>query len=104
SAILGHYVEHVQRLHPGAPLPGVFKAEGLFADADRLRTQMGDEVFFRQLNAKVAVSSGWGALAEGWTEASFQEARRAVPGDERRTRLLGDLVQTFFESYGDVVR
>src|ERR1700694_1287502 len=32
SAILGHYVEHVRRLHPDAPLPGVFRAEGLFAD------------------------------------------------------------------------
>lgn len=104
SAILGHYVEYVRRLHPDAPLPGVFKAEGLFADADRLRTQMGDEGFFGQLNAKVAASSGWGALAEGWTEASFQDARRAPPGDERRTRLVGELVQTFFASYGDVVR
>ncbi len=33
SAILGHYVAYVQRLHPDAPLPGVFKAESLFADA-----------------------------------------------------------------------
>lgn len=104
SAILGHYVEHVRRLHPDAPLPGVFKAEGLFADADRLRMQIGDEAFFRQLNAKVAASSGWGTLAEGWTETSFHEARRAAPGDERRTRLVGELVQTFFASYGDVVR
>jgi hypothetical protein len=104
SAILGHYVEHVRRLHPNAPLPGVFKAEGLFADADRLRTQMGDDAFFHQLNANVSVGSGWGTLAEGWTEASFQEARRVAPGDERRTRLVGELVQTFFASYGDVVR
>jgi len=104
SAILGHYVEHVGRVHPDAPLPGVFKAEGLFADADRLRTQIGDEAFFRQLNGRVAASSGWGTLAEAWTEASFQAARRAAPGDERRTRLVGELVQTFFGSYADVVR
>src|SRR5439155_17343036 len=88
SAILGHYVEHVRRLHPDAPLPGVFKAEALFADADHLRTQMGNDAFFGQLNAKVAASSGWGKLAEGWTDASFQEARGAAPGDERRTRLV----------------
>src|SRR5436190_4527147 len=104
SAILGHYVEHVRRLHPDAPLPGVFKADGLFADADRLRTQIGDEAFFRQLNARVAASVGWGTVAEGWTETSFQAARRAGPGDERRTRLVGELVQTFFASYGEVVR
>jgi hypothetical protein len=104
SAILGHYVEHVRRLHPEAPLPGVFKAEGLFADADRLRTQMGDEAFFGQLNAKPGSKKGWGALAQGWTQESFQAAGRAAPGDEARIRLVGDLVQTFFASYGDVVR
>ncbi|WP_291980612.1 hypothetical protein [Luteitalea sp.] len=104
SAILGHYVEHVRRLHPNAPLPGVFRAEGLFDDADRLRTQIGDEAFFRQLNARAGASSGWGALAEGWTDTSFQAARRAAPGDEGRVRLVDELVQTFFASYGDVIR
>lgn len=104
SAILGHYVEYVRQLHPDAPLPGVFKADGLFTDAERLRTHIGDAAFFGQLNAKVVASSGWGTLAESWTEASFEEARRAAPGDERRTRLVGELVQTFFSSYGDVVR
>jgi hypothetical protein len=104
SAILGHYVEHVRRLHPDASLPGVFKAEGLFADAENLRSQIGSEAFFDRLNAKVAASSGWGTLSEGWTEASFQEARHAAPGDERRTRLIGELLQTFFASYGDVIR
>ena len=33
SAILGHYVEHVQRLHPEAPIPGVYLAERIFEDA-----------------------------------------------------------------------
>src|SRR4051812_23872863 len=89
SAILGHYVEHVRRLHPDAPLPGVFKAEGLFADADHLRTQIGDETFFRQLNSRVAARSGWGTVAQAWNETSFQESRKAAPGDERRTRLIG---------------
>lgn len=102
SAILGHYVEHVRRLHPEAPLPGVFKAEGLFADADRLRTQMGDEAFFGRLASQT--SGGWGAIAQGWTADSFQAARRAEPGDDSRTRLVGQLVKTFFASYGDVVR
>lgn len=102
SAILGHYVEHVRRLHPEAALPGVFRAEGLFADADRLRTQMGDETFFGRLASQSI--GGWGAIAEGWTADSFHAARRAEPGDESRTRLVGQLVKTFFTSYGDVVR
>ena len=51
SAILGHYVEHVRALHPDAPLPGVFLSERLFEDARRLRQTMGDEAFFRSLEA-----------------------------------------------------
>ncbi len=43
SAILGHYVEYVRGLHPDAPLPGVFKAEGssqmLIACASRCVTK-----------------------------------------------------------------
>ena len=37
SAILGRYVEHVQRVHPTAPIPGVYLAERIFEDATRTR-------------------------------------------------------------------
>ncbi|MGH9163418.1 MAG: phage resistance protein, partial [Vicinamibacteraceae bacterium] len=105
SAILGHYVAHVSRLHPEAAVPGVYKTEKLFADAERLRGQIGDEAFFRQLNTtSTAVSSGWGDVAVGWDVASFVEAQRVPPAHEQRTRLAGDLVQAFFSSYGDIVR
>jgi hypothetical protein len=30
SAILGGYVDHVTRVHPEAPLPGVYLAERIF--------------------------------------------------------------------------
>jgi Family of unknown function (DUF6079) len=33
SAILGGYVEHVRRLHPQAPWPGVYLADDIFANA-----------------------------------------------------------------------
>jgi len=33
SAILGHYAEHLRRLHPEAPPPGVYLAEEIFRDA-----------------------------------------------------------------------
>ena len=36
-AILGGYVDHVRRIHPEAPWPGVYLAEDLFADARRYR-------------------------------------------------------------------
>ena len=43
SGILGGYVEFIRRVHPDAPIPGVYLAEGLFRDAENLRKQMGDD-------------------------------------------------------------
>ena len=50
SAILGGYVERVAELHPDAPLPAVYRAEGLFRDAASLRERLGDAKFFEGLN------------------------------------------------------
>jgi hypothetical protein len=41
AAILGQYVEHVRRLHPEAPLPGVYLAERIFEDARRTLERWG---------------------------------------------------------------
>lgn len=60
SAFLGQYVEYVRWLHPDAPVPGFYLAEGLFRDATRLREQLGDFAFFEKLNAGKG-ASGWGA-------------------------------------------
>ena len=51
AAVLGGYAARVAELHPDAPVPGVYRSEGLFADARRLRAELGDEAFFRRLNA-----------------------------------------------------
>jgi hypothetical protein len=105
SAILGHYVAHVSGLHLEAPIPGVYKSESLFADADRLRQQMGDEAFFNRLNAVTGVAaSGWGTVAAAWEPGTYDQARRAAPAHELRTRLVGELIQAFFAAYGDIVR
>ena len=50
SAILGGYVDHVKQLHPEAPLPGVYLADEIFANAVQLRDRLGDEKFFEDLN------------------------------------------------------
>ena len=42
SAILGGYVEHVRRLHPQAPWPGVYLADDIFANAQQYRQRLGD--------------------------------------------------------------
>jgi hypothetical protein len=97
SAILGHYAEHVQRLHPGAPTPGVYLAERLFDNARTTRQRMGDEAFFAALNADQGGSGGgWGAIGAAWDARSFETALHAPPRSEERARLVGDLVAHLF--------
>ncbi|MCG6867374.1 MAG: phage resistance protein [Gammaproteobacteria bacterium] len=98
SAILGHYADYVRRVHPQAPTPGFYRAETLFEDARRIRRNMGDEAFFKQLGAGDDADEGWGSLGAGWDAASFESALDATPGSEDRTRLVGDLIDAFFES------
>ncbi len=93
QAILGGYVEHVKRIDPGAPTPGVFADAGLFEQAELMRVELGDERFFERLNAGDGDSDeGWGELAAAWTTASYDEARMAALGDPRRGRLGGAVV------------
>jgi hypothetical protein len=101
SAVLGGYVEHVRRLHPEAPLPGVYVAEDIFANARSHRRALGDDKFFAQLNQSEA-DDDWGTLDQGWTAETFEAALQAPPGHEARYRLVGDLVQHLFPAYRGV--
>jgi hypothetical protein len=93
SAILGQYAEHVRSVHPDAPVPGFYLAESLFRDAERLRSQMGDEPFFGKLNEGAGGGdSGWGALEGGWDAASFESAMLERPSGPERQRLVSDLI------------
>src|SRR5262249_17519946 len=74
SAILGQDAEYVRTVHPDAPVPAFYLAESLFRDAERLRAQMGDDVFFGKLNEGREGGSGWGALEGDWDAASFESA------------------------------
>jgi hypothetical protein len=98
SAVLGGYVDHVLRHHPKAPVPGVYRADGIFANALALRADMGDKTFFTRLNAQSSEGepSGddWGDLSDQWDAASFDAVLAAGPKDERRARLVGALVET----------
>lgn len=105
QAVLGGYVEHVQRLHPEAPLPAVFLAEPIFDNARALRAQMGDESFFAALNqgGEAGVGGGWGTFATGlWNAESFAAALAAPQGDDRRGRLVSDLVARLLPAYRDL--
>jgi hypothetical protein len=111
TAILGGYVKYVSELHPDAPLPGVFLAEEIFANAKQLRIDLGDEKFFAKLNqGKTEHGPGnstrrFGKMkhakvaASGWDAGSFEEALEAAPGSNERSLLVGDLVKTIFPAF-----
>ena len=110
SAVLGQYAEFVRRLHPQAPVPGFYLAEGLFKDARDLRERMGDAAFFAQLNQITPhnpstepeaseAGAGWGTMETGWDAVSFEAAMLEPPDGEERSRLVGDLIERFFTAY-----
>ena len=103
SAILGQYAEFVRKLHPEAPVPGFYLAEGLFGDAQRMREQIGDAAFFAKLNEGSERSGGnadgWGDMDAGWDAARFEAATLEAPKGEERSRLVGDLIAKFFSAY-----
>src|SRR4051812_47831548 len=101
SAILGGYADHVRRVHPDAPWPGIYLADDLFANALHQRELLGDEKFFAQIS-QGAGGSRWGKVGGAWTAARFDAAVAAPPGDDTRGRLVGDLVKYLFPAYQGV--
>jgi hypothetical protein len=102
SAVLGHYADYIRKLHPDAPTPGFYRAESLFADARRLRATMGDEVFFARLSRGQGDDDGWGSIGNGWDAETFEAAMDAPPTSDERIRLVGDLVDAFFQAARDI--
>lgn len=101
SALLGGYASWVRRTHPEAPTPGVYLADSIFTDAENLRKRMGDAAFFEQLNERTggaADGGGWGEIGTGWSVETFRDAVSAPANSDERTRLVGDLVETYFSS------
>jgi hypothetical protein len=101
-AVLGHYADYIRKLHPDAPTPGFYRAESLFADARRLRATMGDEIFFARLSRDQGDDGGWGSIGSGWDAESFEAAMDAPPTSDERIRLVGDLVDAFFQAARDI--
>lgn len=63
TPIFDSYVQTVTKRHPGTPLPGVYLTDRIFENAQAMRVQQGDELFFRVLSGNKAQSdSGWGSL------------------------------------------
>lgn len=98
SAVFGAYLAFVQRHHPGATLPGLFADEELFADANELLDELGDERFFAPMNeASGGAADGWGELTDRWDRARF-EASMASTDPAVREELFSALAKSRFKS------
>ena len=98
EALFGGYVAQIRRLHPDAPLPAVHQSDAILSDAEQLRSKLGDEAFFGQLNGG---ADAWaGVLGAGtWTAETYQAARAAALGSSERQKLITALTQHFFSAY-----
>ncbi|MFG1999071.1 phage resistance protein [Spirillospora sp. NPDC048911] len=101
SAVLGGYVRHVRELHPDAPLPAVYRDEGLLADARELRVTLGDEAFIAGMTPATAGDEEWDAAT--WDSSTLDAALAALPGDKERQRLVSDLLGSHFKRYAQAV-
>jgi hypothetical protein len=100
AAIFGRYLSHLHKVHPEAPLPGLFADEQLFEDARRMLGELGEDKFFAPMNASASAAAGWGSFGAAclWTAERFEQATRSVdPGE--RAELFSALVKTRFTSY-----
>ena len=94
--ILGGCVERVERLHPGAALPGVFLGDEIVAtELPNLRGRIGDEALVEGLNAASGVADDWGDFASEWTVDSVERCLAAPATDAGRQDLVAAYVTAF---------
>ena len=103
QAVFDGYLAQIAARHPDAPLPALHQSDGILADADRHRADLGDERFFAELNGGTAggADDPWSAfLGSGtWTPQGYAAARAAAPGTQQRQLLVTALAERFFTSY-----
>ncbi len=89
------YLAHLEKHHPGEPIPALFEDEGLFRSADAFLADLGSETFFHKLNGQQPRLAGLGELAAdlAWAPESYGLARSSAD-PEQRARLLGALART----------
>lgn len=101
AGVLGGYVEYIRKLHPEAPLPGIYLDDSLLADAKKLRESMGDEAFFANLGGGGG-DDGFGDLAGGWDARRFEAALAEPAGSPERNALVSDYIDAYASSTREI--
>ena len=103
SGILGNYVEFMRATFPDTATPPVYVSAAIITQAQGERSNYGDDLFFKRLNAGVDGGGGWGELEATWDAASFEAAAAAPPDSEQHLRLVSALLKTVASSHAEVV-
>lgn len=98
--VFSEYIARVAEAKPDALVPPLFEDQPLFENAQALRHELGEDAFFKKLNATGGERKGWGKLAAGaaWDGPAFDAARQGSNPDER-SRLFSSLVKTLFPAF-----
>lgn len=103
TAILSGYSKTIRKLHPDAPIPGVYIGNHILEDAEQLRSKLGDDKFFSSINeGQSNDDDDFGDFGSGWNITNYQDALAQEPGEPERSRLIGDLIRTLMSRYDSV--
>ncbi|PJJ73862.1 hypothetical protein CLV28_1344 [Sediminihabitans luteus] len=98
SALFQGYLNTVKEKHPEASAPVLNQSDLLFRDAQQLRSQMGDELFFSKFAADV--DPVFGTMSGGvLTAAELDAAAAGTATETDRQAVASALVETYFASY-----
>lgn len=98
SEIFGQYVQHIQKLHPDAPLPAVYLNQQILErELPKQRTLIGEDKFLAAINGNVASEDDeWGEdFAEIWTTESVDAALSSPATDQSSRELTAAFIAAF---------
>lgn len=98
SALFSGYINTVKAKHPDIAPPVLHQSDLVFQNAQGLRAQMGDELFFSKFAADF--DPVLGSLSEsGLSAAELDAAANGTAGGRDRQAVAAKLVATYFPAY-----
>lgn len=98
SALFSGYINTVRAKHPEAAAPVLHQSALLFQNAQALRAQMGDELFFSKFAADFDPVLGT-LSGGGLTAPELDDAANGTVSDRDRQAVAAKLVETYFPAY-----
>jgi hypothetical protein len=98
SALFAGYINTVKAKHPTATAPVLHQSDLLFQNAQALRAQMSDELFFSKFASELDPVLGT-LSGGGLTAAELDAAADGTASERDRQAVAATLVETYFPAY-----